>query len=164
MTHIPDEEDRLARLLDGVLRDLGPRRAPPTLESRVLERIAQRRAAPWLLRSFGHWPPVARALFLAASIGLIGIILAGVPGLPSLAPLDHLGPGDWLRPVAAAAAALQSLAGSFAAAMAVADAGPATWLKVLLAAAAGLYAALFGLGAAAYRLLYLRPRAARPRS
>jgi len=37
------------------------------------------------------------------------------------------------------------------------DAIPTTWLLPGLAAAALLYAFLFGLGAAAYRLLYLQP-------
>jgi len=37
------------------------------------------------------------------------------------------------------------------------DAIPATWLYLGLTAAALLYASLFGLGTAAYRVLYLRP-------
>lgn len=158
---VPGDEDGLARLLDGVLRDLGPRRAPPTLESRVLAQIARRRMNPGTLRSFRHWPLGARALFLAVSFALIGIMLAGVAGVPFPAPLDQLSSGEWLRPVAIAAAFLQSLPASFAAITALADA-PAAWLTTALAAVALLYAALFGLGAAAYRLLYLRPRLARP--
>jgi hypothetical protein len=156
VTHLPpdpqpDDDDELARRVAGALRRLGPRRAPPALESRVLAQIARRQSTPWALRSFSHWPPLARAAFLAASFALIGVVLAGVPGMASLAPLERLTPGAWLHLVGAAAASLQSAA----------DGAQATWLKIFLAAAAGLYAALFGLGAAAYRLLYLQPRAAR---
>jgi len=123
MNEHPPEEDRLERLLAGTVHELAARRAPHTLESRVLGELARRAAQPWWRRSFGHWPAFARAGFIVTC----GALAASITG------------------------ALGNLAASLA------NTIPPTWLLLGLAAAALLYACLFGLGAAAYRLLYLQP-------
>jgi hypothetical protein len=109
-------------LLDRVLRELPLRRAPHTLEARVLGELERRAARPWWCRSFTHWPNIARLGFL---------VICAVPAL-----------------------AITGAAGNIAATLV--GIVPA-WIYLGLAAAAFLYACLFGLGAAAYRLLYLQP-------
>jgi hypothetical protein len=148
------EEDRLERLLSSTVRTLPARRAPHTLESRVLEELARRAAQPWWRRSFGHWPTFARAGFVAACGVLVGIGLLGgswmITAIRSLQESDAL-PGSWLRQAAAITGTVGNLCASLVQAI------PPVWFSLGLAAAALLYAFLFGLGAAAYRLLYLQP-------
>jgi hypothetical protein len=140
--HMP-EEDQLERVLGDAMRGLPARPAPHTLESRVLVELARRASQPWWRRSFGHWPAFARVGWMTACGVLIGITLLG---------------GSWTTPVSSwirHAAAVTGMVGNLVASLV--DAFPATWLLPGLAAAAFLYAFLFGLGAAAYRLLYLQP-------
>jgi hypothetical protein len=148
------DEDRLERLLSSTVRTLPARRAPHTLESRVLEELARRAAQPWWRRSFGHWPTVARASFVAACGALVGITLLGGSWMPAtIRSLEESGAlsSAWLREAAAITGTLGNLCASLVQAI------PPLWLSLGLAAAALLYAFLFGLGVAAYRLLYLQP-------
>jgi len=140
--HLP-EEDRLEQLLGDTMRGLPARPAPRTLESRVLGELARRVSQPWWRRSFGHWPAFARVGWVTACGALIGITLLGGPWTAVM--------GSWIRQAAAMTGTVGNLGASLV------DAIPATWLLPGLAAAAVLYAFLFGLGAAAYRLLYLQP-------
>jgi hypothetical protein len=148
------EDDRLERLLSSTMRALPARRAPHTLESRVLEELARRAAQPWWRRSFGHWPTFARASFVAACGALVGIALLGgswmTAAIRSLQESDALS-GSWLRQAAAITGTVGNLSASLVQAI------PPEWLSLGLGAAALLYAFLFGLGVAAYRLLYLQP-------
>jgi hypothetical protein len=146
-------EDRLERLLHGALRGLPAQRAPLTLESRVLEAVARRASQPWWRRSFGHWPTPARVGFVAACLTLVGAFLLSGTWMTSTVPsLPASGaPSLLARQVAIIAGMVGNLAASLM------DLIPPTWLYVGLAAGALLYAFLFGLGAAAYRLLYLKP-------
>jgi hypothetical protein len=148
------EEDRLEQLLSSTVRTLPARRAPHTLESRVLEELARRASQPWWRRSFRQWPTVARASFVAACGALVGITLLGgswmLAGIPSLQESDALS-NAWLRQAAAITGAVGNLTASLVQVI------PPAWFYLGLAAAALLYAFLFGLGAAAYRLLYLQP-------
>jgi hypothetical protein len=146
------EEGRLERLLDDTMRDLPARPAPPTLESRVLGELARRASQPWWRRSFGHWPAFARVGWVTACGALIGITLLGGPWTAAMGSLQGGGAmGSWIRQAAAITGTVGNLGASLV------DAIPASWLLPGLAAAALLYAFLFGLGAAAYRLLYLQP-------
>ena len=149
--HLP-EEDRLERLLADTMRDIPARPAPHTLESRVLGELARRASRPWWRRSFGHWPAFARVGWVAACGALIGITLLGGPWTTAMGSLQGAGAmGSWMRQAAAITGTVGNLGASLL------DAVPGTWLLWGLAAAALLYAFLFGLGAAAYRLLYLQP-------
>jgi hypothetical protein len=149
--HLP-EEDRLERLLRDTMRGLPARPAPHTLESRVLGELASRAAQPWWRRSFGHWPAVARVGWATVCGALIGITLLEGPWTSALGSLQGAGSmGSWIWHAAAMAGTVANLCTSLAGVI------PATWLSLGLAAAALLYAFLFGLGAAAYRLLYLQP-------
>jgi hypothetical protein len=146
------DEQELARLLDRTLRELRARRAPPTLESRVLGELERRAALPWWRHSFAHWPRAARAVFVLTCCGLSGLAFIGgawaVVGLRSLHESGALS-----IPWARQATTIMGVAGELTALLA--DAVPPTWLYDGLAVSALLYAALFGLGIAAYRTLYL---------
>jgi hypothetical protein len=134
----------LERLVSDALRRLPARRAPASLEGRVLAELAHEAARPWWRRSFAHWPRAARNGFLAVCGGLIAATFLGGTsvgaGVGSAPGLRHA----WTL----VAAASQTLA-------AVLRAVPEIWLYEGAAAAAVLYALLFALGVTAYRTLYL---------
>jgi hypothetical protein len=153
----PLESDRLERLLDRTLRQLPLRRAPRALEARVLEELERRASQPWWRRSFTHWPQAARAGFVAAGGALAGLVLLGGTWLAmAMRTLEVAEPASaWLGRVAAVTGAVSNLVASLA------DIIPPVWLEFGLVAAVVLYACLFGLGAAAYRMLYLQPQTGR---
>jgi hypothetical protein len=129
---IPNESpEALERLLDRTLHELPLRRAPFTLESRVLGELERRAALPWWRRSFAYWPLLARAAFLVICGGLIR--LAFLAGATTVAGVRSL---SWAS---------------------LARTEPPTWAYEGIAVCAVLYAVLFGLGAAVYRTLYLQP-------
>jgi hypothetical protein len=152
MTKQLPEEDRWERLLGEMLRHLPARPAPHSLESRVLGELARRASQPWWRRSFGHWPAFARVGWVTACGLLIGITLQGGPWTTAVGSLQGTGAmSTWIRQAATITGRVGNLGASLL------DAVPAAWLLLGLAAATLLYAFLFGLGAAAYRLLYLQP-------
>jgi hypothetical protein len=149
-----DEEQGLEQLLDRTLRELPLRPAPPSLEARVFAELRRRAALPWWRRSFAYWPLFARAGFVATCMALVG--LAFLQGAWAVARLTALSPSGapsmfWARQ------ALAALAGAAKLAALIVGAVPPAWLYAGIAVSAALYAALFGLGAAAYRTLYLNP-------
>ena len=154
MNELPEKPDPLEQLLDRTLRPLPLRRAPPALQSRVLEELQRRAALPWWRRSFAHWPSTARAVFVLVCLALIAMMFLGgnwtADSVRSLHASGALSPspGPQVLAVMMAAGELATL---------LARAVPPAWIYAGLAAGAVLYAALFGLGAAAYRTLYLSP-------
>lgn len=148
-----DEDIRQAeRYVQQLLRSQPLRRAPSTLQERVL---AQLDTAPWWRRSFLHWPVAARVAFLLASCGVVRLVMAGAISAAnsvSSLPLAHaLGQSiTWLRTLESLAAATNSTGAS------ILHAIPSLWLYAGAALGVGLYVALFGLGAIAYRTLYIR--------
>jgi len=152
-----DEEQGLERLLDRTLRELPLRRAPPSLEARVFAELQRRAALPWWRRSFACWPRLARAGFVVMCMALVGLaFLEGAWVVARLAALNTSGAPSmfWARE------ALAALAGAGQMAVLIVGAVPPQWLYACLAVSAALYAALFGLGAAAYRMLYLNSKIA----
>jgi hypothetical protein len=141
-----ESPEALERLLDRTLQGLPLRRAPMTLESRVFGELERRAALPWWRRSFAHWPPPARAVFLVICGALIKLAFLG--GATAVAGVRSL---SWTRE----AQALLASAGSLAALLA--HTPPPTWAYEAVAVCTVLYAVLFGLGAAVYRALYLQP-------
>ena len=75
MTPTPNNPENLERLIHQALRDLPPRRAPHSLEQRVLAELQRRLALPWWRKSFAHWPVLARAGFIMLSAGLVKLAL-----------------------------------------------------------------------------------------
>src|SRR4051794_7570835 len=69
-----DAQRRLEQLVCDVARTQPLRRAPASLEGRVLAQLAP---APWWRRGFTNWPLAARAAFLVASIGFVRLALTG---------------------------------------------------------------------------------------
>jgi hypothetical protein len=136
------------RLLDDALRTLPLRRAPPTLESRVLRELERRAALAWWRLSFPHWPLLARAAFLVICAVLIRAAFLG--GAAVLAAVRSL---DWARDVGMLMSSGANLAGLLT------RFAPPAWLYGGIAVCAVLYVVLFGLGAALYRTLYLQPAA-----
>jgi hypothetical protein len=153
----PESEKNLERFIHSALRDLPPRRAPRSLESRVFAELERRAALPWWRQNFAHWPVAARAAFLVASAGLVKLVLMAI--VWAMAGLDNAQFASALTPQVAGFQAVTDIAGAFATTLANTCGAilrniPLQWLYVGAAAIAALYAALFGLGAAAYRALY----------
>ena len=147
-----DDLDRA--MVTRALRDLPLRRAPATLEARVMDELARRAALPWWRRSFGHWPIFARAVFLLICAGLVWLAFlegaVAVAGVHSLHD-SRLLPLTWARDVGVLAAAAGNLLALLA------RTSPPSWVYEGIAVCAALYALLFGLGAAVYRTLILQP-------
>jgi hypothetical protein len=150
MTEPSEAQQRLEQELDRTLRELPLRRAPPTLESRVLRELQRRAALPWWRHSFAHWPTAARAAFVVLGAGLVKLAFLG--GAWTAAGVGSLHDSAAAMPWAHQAVAVVGAAGGFA--ISLVRAIPPEWIHDGLAVSAVLYAALFGLGIAAYRVLY----------
>ena len=148
-----DADFGLERLIERTLRDLPPRRAPTTLESRVFAELARRAAQPWWRRSFTHWPGAARAAFVSMSVCLAGLaFVAGGRAVAGFNSMHAFHP--WSMPGVRQAA--MALSGAQWAAGELSRAIPSGWIYGGLVVGAALYATLFGLGTAAYRALFLQ--------
>jgi hypothetical protein len=142
-----NESEALERLFDRTLHGLPLRRAPLTLESRVIRELERRAALPWWRRSFAHWPLLARAGFLVICAALIRLAFLG--GATAVSGVRSL---SWVREVGGLTASAANLLAVLARIQ------PPTWAYAGMAVCAVLYAVLFGLGAAVYRTLYLQPQ------
>lgn len=150
-----DPHQKLERLIHQTLRELPPRRAPASLEARVLAELTRRSALPWWRKSYAHWPMTARAVFLVLSFALAGVSVFSaiwfMGGLDLRAYLDgfalQLG---WLQNARTVLEAVRSFADILARNI------PPLWVYGALALVAATYFTLFGLGAAAYRALQPR--------
>jgi hypothetical protein len=142
----------LERFVGDLARGQPLRRAPASLEHRVLAQLAlQQPGLVWWRRGFTHWPLLAQAGFLLASYGFVRLSIAGVMSVMSFLGSREVA-GDalsWVQ-VGSKAAAAAASTGSF-----LLSAIPSMWLYGAAAAAFGLYALLFGLGTVAYRTLYV---------
>lgn len=145
-----DREDSMVEVEQHVhrlLRQQPFRRAPESLHERVWSELDRLASLPWWRRSFSHWPLVARVTFLLLSTAASALTLIGSAHLTGPFPaLRRL--SESLTWVGAAAEALRS----------VLRAIPSAWMGAAATTAALSYAALFALGAVAYRALYLSPR------
>ena len=152
MNHRNDE--KLEQVMTEALRGLPQRRAPATLESRVLGELQRRATLVWWRRSFMYWPAAARAAFVVLNVALVAATLVnGFAGMVGGRSVTEFGAQLllWMRPFVAVLSSVGGLA------TVLLDAIPAGWLYFGVAASAVLYVVLFGLGAAVYRTLYLRP-------
>jgi hypothetical protein len=142
MSNSDTNDLRLERALNQALSGLPPRRAPGTLESRVLDELARRAALPWWRAAFAQWPAAARVAF-------VGGVSAFVE-TRSLSEVSAL-VLRWTQPFLALIASMGGL-GTLLLRMI-----PPLWLYGGLVFGILMYLALFGLGAAAYHTLYRRP-------
>lgn len=145
----PERFEELEKSLGAVLKGQPSLRAPSALEQRVREAIVWRAERPWWQRAFGEWPLPARlGFYLLSSVAAVVCVAA------ALAMWN--GPGATL-----AAELLEKFSNGRAAVDAVA-AMVTGWLGrvpvgawlIVGACVALAYAGVFGLGAAAYRLLW----------
>jgi hypothetical protein len=139
-------DDKLEQIIDGVLREQPPLRAPAELESRVMARISRQTTLPWWRKSFAYWPPAARVAFFLASIGFVKLGLSAAAWV--FAPLQSAAFDTQLPPQLSWPLVVGTTI------MHVVQLIPAVWIYAGAAAFAALYAILFGVGAAAYRTLY----------
>jgi hypothetical protein len=149
-----DSEQKLERTMNQALKGLPLRQAPSTLELRVVNELQRRAALPWWRVSFAHWPVVPRVAFVLICIALIAAtILGGVSAYVGVRSLNEVAAQllSWAHPFLA----VMSSTGGIAALLV--HVIPPLWLYGGLILGIVLYLALFGLGAAAYRTLYLRP-------
>jgi hypothetical protein len=149
-----ESEQKLEQVLQQALSGLPPRRAPSTLESRVANELARRALLPWWRASFANWPAAARVMFvLVCAVLVVATLLGGVSaylGDRSFTEVSAL-LLSWAHPfltVVSSAGGLMAL---------LVHAIPPMWLYGILGVGVFLYVTLFGLGAAAYRTLYLSP-------
>jgi hypothetical protein len=151
-----DRDDSLDREMEvrvgQALRTLPDRRAPATLESRVLDALARRVPLPWWRRSFGEWPAPARVAFGVTSAVLVVITVLAVAA--ATANLGSLGASPALAtPVLRDASVFLVITRTLS--VSLASTLSSSWVLGCLIASAALYAALFGLAIAGYRTLYL---------
>jgi hypothetical protein len=134
------------------LRTLPERRAPATLESRVLDALARRVPLPWWRRSFGEWPATARVAFGVTSAVLV--VLTVLAAAAANANLGSLGASHALStPVLHDASVFFVITRTLS--VSLTSLLSSSWVLGCLIASAALYAALFGLAIAGYRTLYL---------
>lgn len=148
----PRDEQELEQYIGKILSRQPVRQAPSTLEARVLRELAVRASKPWWLQGFSHWPGAARALFIPLGLGLVQLSFVTTGRLMWLwQTLQNSSPASTaqsgLRALNNLSEALQTLGH-----MVTRDISP-VWLYGGVGLALFLYAALFGLGAAAFRTL-----------
>ncbi|HKQ14944.1 MAG TPA: hypothetical protein VJT80_16025 [Steroidobacteraceae bacterium] len=140
-----NRQDELERQLTRALRDQPTRRAPSTLERRVLAQIESGAAAIGWRRGFAHWPLAARVGFFVASVGVVKVALLLAMWLAT--PLDSPAVSvqlpsqiSWLQTLLVAIGSIVRTV-------------PSVWVHAGLAVLAIMYVALFGIGASAYRMV-----------
>ena len=149
-------DEKLERLATQALRQQPLRRAPASLEARVMGEIAARTRLPWWRRGFASWPTAVRVpvvtgcaicvpLVWVASVWLVAKLVA-VATHPAIA-----GPIATVRDTGHAIVSLGTLTAH------IVQAIPREWLLGGMIATATLYATLFALVAIGYSLLYRRP-------
>lgn len=145
--------EQLEQQIHAVLREQPLRRAPMSLEDRVLGEISRRHALPWWRQSFTYWPTPMRLCFLVLVSGAVALALLWsmqVVGLVSQSAVDNVfqplvGAGHTLKLAASAVAGLGA---------AIMPEITTSWLYAALAVIGGAYAVMLGLGATAYRVLW----------
>ena len=120
----------------------------------MLGALERRTELSWWRRSFAHWPLVARAAFLVICVALMKLAFLG--GATAVAGVHSLHESGALS-VSWAHQAAVLMASAWNIAALLMRAAPPAWLYMCIAVCAVLYAILFGLGAAVYRVLYLQP-------
>jgi hypothetical protein len=136
----PHDEALLEQQIHKTLRAQPARRAPRSLEQRVLAAIAERQALPWYRRAPSHWPMQARLMAGLSTAALIAMTSHRASSVEAATP-ESIG---WLESLGTA------LFSSFSTAL---QSIPAPYLYGSLAMVASCYLACFGLGATAYRTL-----------
>ena len=148
-----NDPHKLESLVDQLARSQPPRRAPASLQTRVLAQLALRqRPMPWWRKGFTHWPLPARVVFLIASYGFVRLAIAGV-----MSTIAFVGSRETAgTAISWAHWSVEALSATASVCALVVHAIPPFWLYGMAAFAFALYALLFGLGTVAYRTLYVQ--------
>ena len=146
-------EQELEQFIHSTLRSLPARRAPRSLESRVMAALEQQAMIPWYHKSWSYWPAAVRAAFLALVIGVKGAVVAafylGFNGVEQSGIAEQAGERlSIFARIYHVAAWIVDLGAQ------VVNSIPPLWLYGGVTAIALMYATFFGLGAFAYRTLY----------
>ena len=145
--------DKLEKAIHETLRSLPPRKAPSSLEARVLAEIIRRDALPWWHRSWAYWPVAVRWTFLLVSAAVCATMIVACVGL-----LRGTSVGLFGRLLARPTENLAALGTAFRATLGVVGQLfgliPHVWLYGGVAALTLLYATVFLAGATAYRTLW----------
>jgi hypothetical protein len=151
----PDSEDPgavLERLIARALDEQPLHPAPHTLEEQVLSRIEHRARMPWPGHRFTEWRLPARMGFLFTACLAAALVLLAWSSLATRLATTRAAPV-----VVTSATGLRTAAGAFAdfgeLTMQLYRAIPRDWLYGGLLVTSALYLILFGLAAAAYRVL-----------
>jgi hypothetical protein len=149
----PQKHNELEQLVSRAVRDLPPRSAPRSLETRVQAELARRAALPWWRKSFSYWPVAAQVVMGVVCIAAAKFVLTAVMWLNAgLAMADLKGAfapeRRWFEIITGFARTVGETASVLVGSI------PTLWLYGGVAIIVALYVALFGLGAAAYRTLY----------
>lgn len=149
----PIDENDLEKRITLILKDLPVRKAPSTLEARVMAAIAAREARPWWRKSYAAWPVAVRGGFVVGTAALAAGTVWGL--LRTSGAEASLSAGQWMT---APTVWWQQLRASVSEVGAILrpllPENLAVWFYSAIALVAGVYGSLIGLGAAAYRLLW----------
>jgi hypothetical protein len=74
----PQDHDKVEASIHRMLRKLPDRKAPSSLESRVMAELGRRASLPWWRKSFAHWPSAIRAGFFVGAGLAAALVVAGV--------------------------------------------------------------------------------------
>lgn len=149
-------DEKLERLVGRVLRDQPLRRAPASLEARVLEELAARSRLPWWRRGVASWPAAVRVPVITACA--VCVPLVWVLSLWLAARLVATTRSHIAGPLASLRDAGHTLAALGAAITQIFQSIPREWVVGGIIATASVYAVLFALVALGYSLLYPRPQ------
>jgi hypothetical protein len=147
-----NDPEKLEASIHRLLRSLPDRKAPASLEARVLGELSRRAALPWWRKSYAYWPLAARASFVAASALAAALIVSGLfillrsPGATAFASgvSQHF---SWL------VLSRELFAAASDRVRAVAAAIPPLWIYGAAGTIALCYATLAAICAATYRTL-----------
>ena len=150
------DDRQLEQFVGSLLRQQPLRQAPSTLEARVLRELELRGARVWWQSGISRWPWTARILCLPVGAALVWLSFLTTARLLSLwqavqgsAPANAAQSGvRWFESLGLAMQSLGNL---------VTHAVPQWMIYGGAGAALLMYAAIFGLGAAAFRTLFAPP-------
>ncbi len=155
MTPRDPVDEKLERLVSQTLRQQPLRRAPASLEARVLSEIAARSRLPWWRRAIATWPAAVRIPVIACCAICVPLVWIGSLWLATKLVAVAARPAI-AGPIATVRHTGQALVSVGTLSMHIAQAIPRDWLLGGIIATATLYAVLFALLAAGYSLLYPR--------
>jgi len=146
------DTEKLEASIHRVLRSLPDRRAPASLEARVLAELSRRAALPWWRKSYAYWPLAVRVGFLAGSGLAAALIVSGIFVLVRSSGATALA-GDVAQRFSWLILARELLAAAGDRIRALVGAIPPLWIYGAVGAVALCYATLAAIGAATYRTL-----------